>query len=749
MNQVKEQGDLNAEKLYLEQTIAFVRKQWQSAKQRILGEEAEISSAYEEMLENATHDLKGLYSEQGFHNLASLSQYIMPVTAQIAAHESGVQAIRSLEGMMDSPYFARIDFLYDGEETVEKVYIGRATLLDQKTLTVYVHDWRAPISSVFYRFGVGKASFIAPNGKVDGEVLLKRQYEIRRGALLYFFDADVQIIDEFLRQLLSKHASPKMKTIVETIQRDQDIVIRDMESDVLMVQGAAGSGKTSIALHRISYLMYQGLSGRLNANDILILSPNSVFEEYISHVLPDLGEKNVKTLLFEDMFHGILPVVPMHTRSQTTEYVLSCEDEKRAALIKSSMDFKGSAAFLEILKRMVKDLPRKWIAFTDIDYDGRCIAHRETVKSSICNTRKLAPLGVRLQWLEREILEKVHAMHESRIRKLEQFVMRYPEHAMEVEPFARMISIQQSAVLLREIRAFTSIDVREVYRHLFCDEQRFYRLAEGVPLPENIEEIRSFTYERLQETQLWYDDAQALLYLYIRIHGCGEYAHIRQLVLDEAQDERPLFYAILRELFAGARYTILGDVNQTIGKQADITLYSQISSMLGREKTMLVTMEKSFRCTMEIWRYSGKFLAPDALGQCFSRNGEEPVVHRAACTDEMDDKILDEIASSKDRGYQSVGLICKTERDAYSLYNRLKKRYHLKLVHNGAMTDISGVIIIPIYLAKGLEFDSVLICDADHSHYHTEDDKRLLYIATTRALHRLSLYYTGVISPLL
>jgi len=332
---------VSAEKHYLEQTIAFARKQWQLTNQRILGEEAEISSAYEEMLENATHDLKGLYSEQGFHNLTSLSQYIMPVSAQITAHESGVQAIRSLEGMMDSPYFARIDFLFDGEEAAEKIYIGRATLLDQKTPTVYVHDWRAPISSVFYRFGVSKASFDAPNGVVDGEVLLKRQYEIRHGNLLYFFDADVQIIDEFLRQLLSKHASPKMKTIVETIQRDQDIVIRDIQNDVLMVQGAAGSGKTSIALHRIAYLMYQGLSGRLNANDILILSPNTVFEEYISHVLPDLGENNVKTMLFEDLFQSILPRVSIHTRSQNTEYVLSCEDDKRAALVKSSMAFKG------------------------------------------------------------------------------------------------------------------------------------------------------------------------------------------------------------------------------------------------------------------------------------------------------------------------------------------------------------------------------------------------------------------------
>ena len=254
MEQTQEQKELQLEKLHLEQTLAYVDRQIALIKQKRKEREAAISSAHEDLQEYAprTRSVSSLYSMQGFHDIAEWSQYFQPELDQIAERDKETATIRSLGVMLDSPYFARIDFRFDGEEAGEKVYIGRCMLMEKDTLTIHVHDWRAPIASVFYRFGLGKASYEAPAGMVSGEVLLKRQYEIRQGNLLYFFDADIQIIDEFLRGLLSKNASPQMKTIVETIQKDQDIVIRDMDSDVLMVQGTAGSGKTSIALHRVA-----------------------------------------------------------------------------------------------------------------------------------------------------------------------------------------------------------------------------------------------------------------------------------------------------------------------------------------------------------------------------------------------------------------------------------------------------------------------------------------------------------------
>ncbi len=751
MEQAQEQKELLSENLHLEHTIAFVQREIAKLKQKREERETAISSAHEDVQEYAPRadTISSLYSMQGFHDLAELSQYFQPESDQIAAREKETATIQSLGNMLDSPYFARIDFRFNGEEKAESIYIGRCTLMEKDTLTLHVHDWRAPVSSVFYRHGLGSASYEAPAGTVTGEVQLKRQYEIKQGNLLYFFDADIQIIDEFLRNLLSKNATPQMKTIVETIQKDQDIVIRDMESDVLLVQGAAGSGKTSIALHRVAYLMYRELAGKLSANDILILSPSTVYEKYISNVLPELGESNVKTMLLEDIFQSIFAQDTIQSRGEWLEKLLSCREDRQAELLKSSMAFKGSYAFMKILDRLVLDLPRNWIDFQDVDYDGHCIAYRDVLKSAVCNPKKIAVLGMRLIWLEQEILEKVHRLRKNRIRKLNHFAARFPEHMTEMEEFARWISIRESSALLKEIRKFTRIDVKALYRRLFSDKKSFYRLAKGIVLPENIEEIFLLTSGQLAEEQIKYDDAGAMSYLFIRIHGCDDYSHIRQLVIDEAQDEELLHFALLRDLCPYARYTILGDVNQSIGKPADTSMYQHISAILNKGKSTFATMEKSFRCTEEIWRFSAKFLPPNMAGLCFSRSGEEPVVHGALSLSKMDDLLTEEAAACKEKGYGSIGLICKTEKDASIVYERLKSRMALRFIHHDSVAELKGTLVLPIFMAKGLEFDAVLVCDADQEHYHTEGDKGLLYIACTRALHRLNLFYTGEISPLL
>ena len=223
----------------------------------------------------------------------ALSQIASPIAEKLSDYEAVANRIAILEKLIECPYFARIDFQFEGESAFEKIYIGRASLRKEASYDLEVYDWRSPIAGMFYRFTRGAAFYEAPAGKITGEINLKRQYEIRKGRLEYFFDADLQIRDEFLRKMLSQNTSPKLKTIVETIQKEQDIVIRDMESDLMMVQGVAGSGKTSIALHRAAYLMYQGLSKRLAADNIIIISPNTVFEQYISDVLPESLERKM------------------------------------------------------------------------------------------------------------------------------------------------------------------------------------------------------------------------------------------------------------------------------------------------------------------------------------------------------------------------------------------------------------------------------------------------------------------------
>ena len=431
------------------------------------------------------------------------------------------------------------------------------------------------------------------------------------------------------------------------------------------------------------------------------------------------------------------------------EQLLTCTSSAQSQLIRRSAKFKGSAVFAEMLKRLVQDLAKNWIPFADIDYCGQCIAHKEVLKSEMCNPKKIAPLGMRLKWMEGAILNKVHSLKKERMEKLTRFVARHPGHAMETEAFARWLSIRESGALLNEIRKFSRLNTVALYQLLFSSKQRFYRLAQGLSLPADIEDIRQYTWQRLQTERLWYDDAQAILYLHIRIHGYGEFMHYRQVVLDEAQDESPLFFALLRELFTGARYTILGDVNQTIGKQEDLSLYQHIKTMLGKDRTLLVSMEKSFRCTQEIWRFSTKFLAPEMAGQCFSRSGDEPEIHTASNEDHLLALLVNEAQYSLTKGFQSIAMITKTEQDAQHLFTVLSGRIPVRLVNNSDTADVRGIVILPIYLAKGLEFDAVLAVYTDDTRYQTADDKGLLYITCTRALHRLNLFYTGRISPLL
>ncbi len=646
------QYDLEFEKFRLEKTISVAQKELENVKRDNEGNEDEIISMKREMRDNSTHSISNLWQSQNFEDFIELSQYTNPITQKISAHETIVKRISALEKLINSPYFARIDFKFDDEEEFEKIYIGRSSLSEDDTDETYVYDWRSPIAGMFYRFVTGPAFYEAPLGRITGEINLKRQYEIKNRVLEYFFDAEVQILDEFLRKLLSQNASSQMKTIVETIQREQDIVIRDMENDVMMVQGVAGSGKTSIALHRAAYLMYQGLSSKLHANNIIIISPNSIFEQYISNVLPELGEDNVVSAVFDEILASILHNKHIQTRNQFLEILLTSSGYQN--IMKSSIEFKTSDTFLRILERLIEKLPHRWRG-----------------------------------------------------------------------------------------------DIMNLYKELFNDEKHFYHLAKGLGLPECIADIIKFTQENLCSKSLYYDDASAMAFFKLKLNGSDEYSNIKQVVIDEAQDYYPLHYEIFNLLFTNAKYTILGDINQTLEKQEDLSLYEQIGKMLNRKKSTVVTMDKSFRCTNEILNFSLKFIPEAVEVKRFNRDGYEPELHAADDYTSLNDMIASEIAACLEAGYKSIALICKTKKNCHFLSEHLKDKLDVSLINYEDPTDLKGVFIIPVYMSKGLEFDAVLVCDADRESYNSEDDKKLLYIACTRALHRLNLFCKGEISPLL
>ena len=706
----------------LAQTISLAEEQLKQAKEAADKKKSEIIEAKKDVRENTEHGITSLYTSDGFEALVELSQYINPVTDKIIDYEEEEHKILLLEKMIKSPYFARIDFKFDDEDEFEKIYIGRSSLRKNSYQEMYVYDWRSPIASVFYRFMTGEAFYDAPCGRVTGELNLKRQYEIKNGILEYFFDSDVQIVDEFLRQLLSQNTTAKMKAIVETIQHEQDVVIRDMENDLLMVQGVAGSGKTSIALHRAAYLMYQGLQTKLSANNIMIISPNSIFEQYISNVLPELGEDNVISSVFEDILSELLNGRKIQSRNDFLENLIV--NSKYKEISRNSIEFKTSSFFREILDQFLIDIPRQWIEFEDVYYEGKCVVSGQILKDKILG-RTETPLGIKLEQLEDYILEQIFGTGKGRGHK------------------------EEKNLIKQEIQKFIKIDIVELYKILFSNEAYFYSLLQNSNLSQGIKSIWEYTRENLEADRLYYDDAIAIAYLYLKIYGTNKYKNIKQVVIDEAQDYYPLQYEIFNLLFSNAKFTILGDMKQTLAKKEDISFYEQIQKILNKKKSSLIMLDKSFRCTNEILNFSLKFIEQSSQIKSFNRNGDSPKVYIADNSEIFIDEIVKEIKLCQEKGFQSICLICKTEKNSTYLFNKIKHKLDIQLIKNGSVSDLQGVFILPVYMSKGLEFDTVLICDADSQNYHDEDDKNLLYVACTRALHKLSLFCENEVSPLI
>ena len=728
-----EQNAMAYENIRLQDTITLARQQLDKARNQNEETKESIIQAKKELREDTAHSIGNLYSSEDFEALAELSQYLNPVTDKITAYEETEHKIRLLEKLIKSPYFARINFRFDNEaicmppasadeSDYEQIYIGRTSLKKNEYCEMLVYDWRSPIAGIFYRFATGPAYYDAPAGRITGNVNLKRQYEIKDSVLEYYFDADIQIMDEFLRKLLSQNTSPQMKAIVETIQKEQDLVIRDMENDLMMVQGTAGSGKTSIALHRAAYLMYQGLSSKLHANNILIISPNTLFGQYISQVLPELGEESVDSVIFDEMAAKILGRGNIQSKNQFLEKLLSVSGSRK--IMKNCIAFKTSPRFMEILNLFIRDLPDKWIHFEDVYYSNHFIIGKAKMKEKISG-RKETPLGIKLKQLEDFILELIPQKINTRLDSSE------------------------ISLIKNELQSFTILNTLNLYRKLFSDKVYFQSLANNMELPECVDDIFRITNKNLVSDYINYDDAIALTYLHLKLNGSTKYKNIKQVVIDESQDYYPLHYEIFGLLFPYSKFTILGDINQTLEKQEDYTIYDQIARILHKKKTSLITMDKSFRCTNEILTYSSSLIRQDLQIKSFNRNGDEPKLHQAENQVLLKEYIRSEIKYCLEKGYQSIGLICKTQKNAYALFRLLKDSFNICLIQDDCTADLQGVFIIPVYMSKGLEFDAVLLCDADTRNYRSEDDRNLLYIACTRALHRLNLFCTGEVSPLL
>jgi DNA helicase-2/ATP-dependent DNA helicase PcrA len=738
------QQDLPVETTYLEQVLAFIRTELAVAAETLAVKKTRLIAARKDMWENTVP------FANDFTRMTEINQYLSELNTQTADYGSTLKQLNRYKAIIGSPYFGRFDFQETGATGRDKVYIGLYNVMDRKTSDILVYDWRTPIASIFYQYELGKVSYSAPTGIITGDISIKRQYRIQNSELKYFFDCSILINDQILQEVLSHNSSPRMRNIVETIQKEQDLIIRDTDNELLIVQGVAGSGKTSIALHRIAFLLYRGLNFNINTANFLILSPNAIFSKYISSVLPDLGEENVAQTTFDDLTATQLEgKFKLETRNQQLESLIVLQDDESMAIQNQGIEFKGSRLFVQILERLIRYYERCLIDFQDIPFNDQIIETGQQIKRLFLNDNSDIPMARRLQRVERIILDQLHPLQKKRLQQIEKIVANSDGHQLEVKSYSRLLAIKETNVFMKHLRKFTTVDYADIYRVLFRKPELFFKLAQGLELPPLIEQIVEKTNASLQSGYAHYEDCAPLLYLKLRVEGGDLFSDSRQVLIDEAQDYYPLHYEVFKLLFKNARYTILGDINQAVEKEADLSLYSVIEEILNKSRTSKLVLKKSYRSSSEINAYAQGLLGNKQEFISFHRPEAKPVV----TLEETPDQIALALAGDLDRffkqGYESIAVIGKTRSEAENIYAKLQKLTSARLVTANDAEIEKGVVVIPSYMAKGLEFDVVLIPDASRNNYSTGLDRKLLYIACTRALHRLSFYYTGEKSPFL
>jgi DNA helicase II / ATP-dependent DNA helicase PcrA len=729
--------DYIGEQEYFDRTIEFINQELDNELLLLDGKKLELIKLRKEMWENTSH-----YAED-FAKLTEVNQYLAVLESQTASYDGTVKLIEKYRKMLSSPYFGRFDFSEGDSEEREKIYVGIHNLIDMESHSIIVYDWRAPISSIYYEYELGDAEYNTPQGKETGKVLLKRQYKINDGKLLYFFDSSLKIDDEMLQQALCRSSSPKMRNIVETIQKEQNLIIRDTENELLIVQGVAGSGKTSIALHRIVFLLYQGLSTKLSSNNILIISPNEVFSSYIAGVIPELGEENVEQITFGEICHNLIgDRGTIEKRNDQLEFIIRA-DEAASSFKQKKMDFMGSNEFAKLLDRAIKHYEQKIHVFEDVYYDGRMIESKQALRNLFLNGKIIGPTAKRLKRLEKIIFDRIHPIQRERVQKIVKRVQTMEGHEFDFKAFGRLLSIKESAELQKRVRKFTEVDYLEIYRLLFNDKHLFFELAHGLELPQDIEAILESTCDNLKKGFIEYADCAPLLYLKLCLEGNEKFNEVKQVVIDEAQDYTPMQYQIFKLLFERSRFTVLGDIRQAIDREGDLSLYDEVDSILEKKKSVHLFLNKSYRSSQEISAFSQRILkqAQDCIS--FDRHGAEPLISYQENEESMEAAIVEGVQAYVSEGFETIAIVCKTVDASRKLYSRIKDLVDVKLISEEEDQIEKGAVVIPSYMAKGLEFDAVIVHDASEGNYCSELDRRLLYIACSRALHRLSLYHSG------
>ena len=608
-----------------------------------------------------------------------------------ASGTSAVLYLNRLKKVQDSPYFARIDFRpEEGEEAA--YYVGLYAFRHEKKL--FIIDWRSPVASMFYDFETGPASYTAPEGAFSGELVLKRQFKIKNGQMEFAFDSSQNIQDDILQQELAHTSDEKMKSIISTIQKEQNRIIRDETADVMIIQGVAGSGKTSIALHRVAFLLYR-FRDTIKAQNVTIISPNKVFGDYIAGVLPELGEEPIFEASLEDLaLIQIEEGVDFIGDKNPLEY----DDPAWTKRVR----FKGTADFVQQMDEFIEKLPE--LAFRPQDFAfGDFSVPADWIRDRV-NIYRRFPLMKRLE----QVADDIYSRLESDFLRDEK-----PPHRNAIFQALRKMLVYKTT--LQAYKGF----------YAWMGESRMYK--------------------PFQKGVLEWNDVYPFLYLQSYFTGVQESRLIKHLVIDEMQDYTPIQYAVLNRLFQCPK-TILGDFGQSINPNCQYTL-EDLHRLY--EGSALMKLEKSYRSTYEIIHYAKKIAQAQDF-QAMERHGDKPEVLSFDTEEQEIEELLKLISEFHQGEYNALGVLTRTNPEAEALYEKLKERgAEVNLILPDSKSFHNGCTVMSVQMSKGLEFDEVIIPSAQEDTYHTDFDRNILYVACTRAMHKLLLTCTGQPSHLL
>lgn len=616
---------------------------------------------------------------------------------------------RELTILQPSPYFGKVTFQEKEFEGKDSIYIGRFGITPQEAYEPVVVDWRAPVAALFYAGKLGKAEYDAPQGKVQVDIEAKRQFIIKKEKLLGMFDSEIDVKDEILQMVLSKKAEEKLKDIIMTIQQEQDKLIRLPREKTIVVDGVAGSGKTTIALHRVAYLLYN--YRKILQDKVLILGPNNIFMEYISTVLPSLGEIGVKQQTFAEFALDLLDINNIMDFREYMEKIINKDEDFTKEVL-----FKISEGFIKELDKFVGALNKKYFKINDVVFQNQVIVPVESVKE-LFDYYEYMPLFRRSKKIKRILFAKIRDVRDEKIREIEKV---YRESIDKLSEEERILE-ETSLMFQRKLK------IREVIQEVITAKKSLEWLDN--------EEVITLYNDLNGNKQLTVDDLAPILYLKIKLEGLKLDEEIKHVVIDEAQDYSLLQFIVIKELTKCNGFTIVGDRNQRL-----LPIIGE-SPMLKLKKVMdnveHFNLNKSYRSTKEIMEYANNYLKDDKIVPLV-RNGSEVIEKEFKSKEEFVEEVRETIHKLRNEGFESIAVICKNLEETKKIASSIKEKTGIKVLDREDIIYNKGEIVIPAYFAKGLEFDAAIIVNSETDKELKED--KLKYVMATRALHELYVY---------